>query len=323
MRDLITIVLPVYGRSSLLSEALDSVYAQDDPDWRLLIADDGSDARTAELIHQQRVDSRIQVVRRHQNLGLFGNLNAAIQEVETPWQLILCSDDYLEPQAIGQLKTAIASEPDARLVLSSYHSIDAKGHLRMDVNGIFYDLFAPNSVLFPPGALLKPLLHYGSINGNITGLLIQQSLFRDAGPWRSDWSQSADWEWLIRACMRTSVLVRREPIARVRVHEGQLSVSNQKLQHENVETLEVLSRLLSHPQLQRCGRRRRWAAHHAQFLLWNAIKACPRVGFEETVHQLGLIERHVGLLPTVLALLRTLPNRFRIRGTDQPLLPPP
>jgi hypothetical protein len=236
--------------------------------------------------------------------------------------LILCSDDCLEPQAIGQLKKAIASAPEVRLMLSSYRSIDANGDFRTDVNGAFYDRFAPITRLFEPGSLLQPLLQYGSINGNITGLLIRQSLFRDAGPWRADWSQSADWEWLIRACTQTSVLVRRDPIARVRVHEGQLSVSNRKLQRENLETLEVLSGLLQHPQLQSCGRRRQWAAHHAQFLLWNAIKALPRVGIQATVHQLVLIQRHVGLVPTGLALLSTLPMRFRIRGTAQPLLPP-
>ena len=322
MSDLITIVLPVYGRSELLREALTSVYLQDDSDWRLLIADDGSDDQTAELIDRQRSDPRVKVARRPQNLGLFGNLNAAIDEVETPWQLILCSDDCLEPQAIGQLKKAIASAPEVRLILSSYRSIDANGDFRADVNGAFYDRFAPSARLFDVDSLLEPLLQYGSINGNITGLLIRQSLFRDAGPWRADWSQSADWEWLIRACTQTSVLLRRAPIARVRVHEGQLSVSNRKLQRENLETLEVLRGLLQHPQLQSCGRRRQWAAHHAQFLLWNAIKASPRVGIQATVHQLALIHRHVGLVPTALALLRTLPRRFRIRGTDQPLLPP-
>ena len=209
MSDLITIVLPVYGRSELLREALESVYLQDDPDWRLLIADDGSDDQTAELIERQRFDSRVKVVTRPQNLGLFGNLNAAIDEVETPWQLILCSDDCLEPKAIQQLKQAIASAPDVRLILSSYRSIDASGALRTDVNGAFYDRFAPITRLFDPGLLLQPLLQYGSINGNITGLLIRQSLLRDAGPWRADWSQSADWEWLVRACTQTSVLVRR------------------------------------------------------------------------------------------------------------------
>ena len=322
MSELITIVLPVYGRPKLLREALESIYAQEDPRWRLLIADDGSDAQTAELIQRQTVDFRVDVVRRPLNLGLFGNLNAAIKDVKTPWQLILCSDDLLEPNAIGQLKKSIASVSDVRLMLSSYRSINASGGLRKDVNGDFYDCFAPTTRLFPSGELLQPLLQYGSINGNITGLLIEQSLFSEAGAWRADWSQSADWEWLIRACMKTSVLIRREPIARVRVHEGQLSVSNRKLQRENLETLEVLRGLLLHPKLQSCTLRRLWAAHHAQFLLWNVIKSAPRVGLKATLYQLILIHRHVGLLPTWFALLRSLPRRVSIRGTDEPLLPP-
>lgn len=322
MTELITIVLPVYGRSGLLQNALESVYAQHDPDWRLLIADDGSDLHTAEFIQGQTSDFRVQVVRRTQNLGLFGNLNAAIHDVTTPWMLILCSDDCLEPDAISSLKTAIDSVRDVRLILSSFRSIDIDGHLRTDVNGAFYDRFAASTCIFPPSALLHHLLHFGSINGNITGMLIQKSLFLDAGLWRAEWTQSADWEWLVRACTQTSVLVRREPIARVRIHDGQLSVSNQRLQRENLETLELLSLLLNHPELQTCSRRRSWAAHHAQFLLWNVIKALPRVGFRETFRQLRHIQAHVGLFPTAFALLVTLPSRFTIRGTDCPLLPP-
>lgn len=322
MSDLITIVLPVYGRTGLLLEALESVYQQTDTSWRLLIADDGSDLQTVDLLRRHMADPRVQVVRRRSNLGLFGNLNAAVADVRTPWMLILCSDDRLEPGAISELKKDIASTSAARLILSSYRSIDIDGNLRTDVNGAFYDLFAPSSRLFAPSSLLKPLLQYGSINGNITGLLIEKTLFLDAGFWRADWTQSADWEWLIRACTYTSVLVRREPIALVRVHDGQLSVSNRKLQRENLETLEVLSRLLSHPNLQNFPRRRRWAAHHAQFLLWNVIKAWPRVGSQQTVQHLRLIQHHVGLFPTALALLSTLPRRYRIRGTDQPLMPP-
>ena len=321
MSQLITILLPVYGRSSFLLEALESVYSQDDPDWRLLIADDDSDANTAKIVQQQTSDHRVEVVRRPQNLGLFGNLNAAISEVTTPWQLILCSDDCLESTAISRLKQSIASLPDVRLILSSYHSIDAAGHVRTDVNGAFYDRFSPESRLFPADELLKPLLEYGSINGNITGLLIEQTLFRDAGSWRSDWSQSADWEWLIRACTKTPVIISRVPIARVRVHDHQLSVTNRQFQRETLETLQVLKSLVGHPTLQNIRRRRHYAAHHAQFLLWNVIKASPRVGLRTTISHLCLIHKNIGLLRTMYALLRTLPRRLRIRGTDLPLLP--
>ena len=322
MSCLITIILPVYGRSALLKSALSSVYAQTDPDWRLHIADDGSDLETAELIAEQLQDKRVSSVRREQNIGLFANLNQATLEVKTPWQLILCSDDELKPDAIGKLKRAIQGHPDVRIILSSYESIDINGHLRFDVNSKFYDRFVPESNCFLPGGLLEPLLRYGSINGNITGLLIHQSLFADAGPWRSDWTQAADWEWLTRATVQTPALISREPIARVRVHQGQLSVSNQKTQRELLETLELLTVLLNHPLLAPLSERFRWAAHHGQFQLWNTLKASPRIGIRQTLSQLLVIHRTIGLRRTTYALIRSFPARLRLRGTDRPLLPP-
>lgn len=322
MSCLITIILPVFGRSELLKAALSSVYSQTDPDWRLHIADDGSDLQTANLISEQLADDRVTWARRKKTIGLFANLNEATSEVKTPWQLILCSDDELYPNAISSLKSAIHANPGVRLILSSYQSIDINGHLRYDVNGEFYDCFSPQTQLFPPGELLKPLLRFGSINGNITGLLIHQSLFADAGQWRSDWIQAADWEWLIRACVHTSTLIRRKAIARVRVHEGQLSVCNQKNQSELLETLELLSGLLNHSLLARCPDRFRWAAYHGQFQLWNILKRSPRIGFLQTLTQVRAIHSSIGLRRTFLALLRSLPDRFRVRRTDQPLLPP-
>ena len=322
MSCLITIILPVYGRSALLKSALSSVYAQTDPDWLLHIADDGSDLETAELIAEQLQDKRVSSVRREQNIGLFANLNQATLEVKTPWQLILCSDDELKPDAIEKLKIAIYNYPDVKLILSSYESIDINGNIRHNVNGDFYDCFVPETQRFPPGDLLKPLLRFGSINGNITGLLIHQSLFVVAGPWRSEWTQSADWEWLIRASVEAPALISRYPIARVRVHAGQLSVSNQKTQREHLETLELLTILLNHPLLDGCSDRFRWAAHHCQFQLWNTIKASPRIGVNQALRQLLAIHRNIGLRRTTYALIRSLPDRLRVLGTDRPLLPP-
>ena len=322
MSCLITIILPVYGRSTLLTSALHSVYAQTDPDWLLHIADDGSDVQTAQLISEQLQDDRVSCAHREKNIGLFANLNQATSEVTTPWQLILCSDDELKPDAIRNLKTSIHDNAGARLILSSYESIDIDGHSRYDVNGEFYDIFSPKTQLFPPGELLKPLLRFGSINGNITGLLIHQSLFADAGGWRSEWTQAADWEWLIRACTQTTTLIRRDPIARVRVHQGQLSVSNQKNERELLETLDLLSGLLNHPLLVRYPERFRWAAYHSQFQLWNILKRSPRVGLFRTLSHLCALHSTIGLRRTSLALLHSIPDRLRVRRTNQPLLPP-
>ena len=319
----ITVVLPVYGRAPLVELAVASVQSQSDPHWRLLIADDGSDPATEALLRRlAAADGRIRLVRRPRNLGLFANLNAALAELDTPWLLILCSDDLLEPEALAVLRGLIAAHPACDLVLSSYRSIDAAGSFRFDVNGWYTDHFAPTTREFAAGALLPVLLRFGSINGNITGLLIRTSLFARTGPWRQDWRQAADWEWLIRAAEHTAVLINRRPIARVRVHAQQLSTANRIDQREGEEITAVLRLLRHHPLLGRWPQRHRWAAYHAQFLLWNALKALPRVGWRATARQLNLIRRRIGLGRTALALLAVLPGRLRIRGTDRPLPPP-
>ena len=69
----ITIILPVFGRPELLTEALTSVLWQENPFWKLLIADDGSDKRTQALIKQwinSNTNRQIQWVRRIKNIGL-------------------------------------------------------------------------------------------------------------------------------------------------------------------------------------------------------------------------------------------------------------
>ena len=319
--DQITIVLPVYGRPKLLSQALNSVYRQDDPAWRLLIADDGSDQTTSVLIQQQKSDPRVTVVRRPKNVGLFGNLNAALDDIHTAWQLILCSDDILLPTAISSLKRSISSSPHSRLILSSYFSINAKGQRRFDINSQFYDCFAPETTLFTGSAMLEHLLHYGSVNGNITGMLINNTLFSDVGFWRTGWRQASDWEWIVRACSATPVLVRREPIAEVRVHDAQLSESNRKDHLESLEVLEVLQLLLHHPQLQHCQRRFIWAAYHSQFILWNTLKAFPALGLKKSVLLIVSINNSVGLLVTLKVFLALLPRRVKVRFTHGALLP--
>ena len=167
----ITVVLPVYGRAPLVELAVASVQSQSDPHWRLLIADDGSDPATEALLRRlAATDGRIRLVRRPCNLGLFANLNAALAELDTPWLLILCSDDLLEPEALVVLRGLITAHPACDLVLSSYRSIDAAGAFRFDVNGWYTDHFAPTSREFAAGALLPVLLRFGSINGECTRL---------------------------------------------------------------------------------------------------------------------------------------------------------
>lgn len=313
--DPITILLPVYGRAALLEQALESVRCQTSPAWRLLIADDGSDAATrrtlAAWVDRHRGDHAIHWLRRPRNLGLFANLNDAIESVSAPWLLLLCSDDLLLPTAVETLAATRRRWPEAGLILSTFHSIGPAGESRPADSAAHHDRLSLATALIPPGRFVPALLELGSLNGNLTGMAFQRELWRKAGPFRADWRHAADWEWLIRAAEQGPVLLQRAAIAQVRTHPAQLSNANSRSGHACAEVAEVVGRLRRHPLLRGESRRHQWAAHVMQFHLWDRIKRLGRGQLAGLGSDLRSIQRSAGLLQTGLALMAWLPERWR------------
>ena len=311
----ITIILPVYGRSGLLGPALESVLQLQDPGWQLLIADDGSDADTQAFIQSwidsQNQDTLVRWVRRPKNLGLFGNLNRAIEESKSEWVLLLCSDDLLLPHAIGRIHEMCERWPDAGLILSTYESINEDGSPRPADSAWHHDQVSQETALVPPERFVPALLQLGSLNGNLSGMAFSRSHWRAAGPFREDWRHAADWEWLLRASEHQPLVLNRVPITQVRTHASQLSNSNRRSGHELREVATVVRQLRLHPLLASEPRRDRWAAHVMQFQLWNLLKALSQQSLRKSLGGLKAIQHAAGLRQTAGAMVRWLPARWR------------
>jgi glycosyltransferase involved in cell wall biosynthesis len=311
----ITIILPVYGRSGLLGPALESVLQLQDPGWQLLIADDGSDADTQVFIQSwidsQNQDTRVRWVRRPQNLGLFGNLNRAIEESKSEWVLLLCSDDLLLPHAIGRIHEMCERWPDAGLILSTYESINEDGSPRPADSAWHHDQVSQETSLIQPERFVPALLQLGSLNGNLSGMAFSRSHWRAAGPFLENWRHAADWEWLLRGSEKQPLVLNRVPIAQVRTHERQLSNSNRRSGHELQEVASVVQQLREHHLLRHEPRRHSWAAHVMQFQLWNMLKQFRQKRPTELKQGLKAIHQSAGLRQTAFTLLRWLPARWR------------
>lgn len=311
----VTIILPVYGRSELLGPALESVLLLQHPDWHLLIADDGSDRQTQAFIQKwidsQDQGSQLRWVRRAINLGLFGNLNQAIEESTSEWVLLLCSDDILLPNALSQIKELHERWPAADLILSTYESINGDGSIRPADSAWHHDQVSRETSLIAPEQFVPALLQLGSLNGNLTGMAFTKSHWRSVGPFREDWRHAADWEWLLRASERQPLVLNRIPIAQIRTHTNQLSNSNRHSGHELEEVATVVGQLRLHPLLASEPRRDHWAAHLMQFQLWNLLKAWPRHSLRKNLGALKVIHHAAGLRQTAGAMVRWLPARWR------------
>jgi glycosyltransferase involved in cell wall biosynthesis len=122
----ITIAIPFYRGLDYLAAAIASVFAQTHADWRLIVADNGGEPDTAELM-KRFDDPRVRYVRNPTNLGMAGNFNRCLELAETDFVTLLHSDDELEPHYCARLLAAGTAHPEAVAVFCAAQIIDEQG----------------------------------------------------------------------------------------------------------------------------------------------------------------------------------------------------
>jgi len=118
----IAVVMPVYNRAASVRAAIDSVLAQDFPDFELLAVDDGSKDGTPEVI-EAIGDPRIRCLRQPQNRGGNAARNRGIREAESPLICFLDSDDEFLPHKLGFVAEFFARHPEIDVLADSFRLI--------------------------------------------------------------------------------------------------------------------------------------------------------------------------------------------------------
>lgn len=90
---LVSVILPTFNREKLLKRAIDSVINQTYNFWELIIADDGSEDNTFEIIKKYQKHFQNIKYFRHSNRKLPLTLNAGIQASMGDYLTFLGSDD--------------------------------------------------------------------------------------------------------------------------------------------------------------------------------------------------------------------------------------
>ena len=122
----VTVVIPVFDRVGFLTEAVESVLAQDH-EIELVIVDDGSTDGTSELADRLATrDERVRVV--HQaNAGPGEARNVGLRAARHRLVANHDSDDLMLPDRVSRQVAAIAAERDAGAVLSMARVVRIEG----------------------------------------------------------------------------------------------------------------------------------------------------------------------------------------------------
>jgi glycosyltransferase involved in cell wall biosynthesis len=166
----IAVAIPAYNAERFLADALASILAQTRPVDEIVVVDDGSSDRTAEVAaaHGARV-------LRQPNAGIGATRSRAVAATRTDLVVLLDADDLLTPNSIECRIRELEADPELEMLF---------GHVRH-----FAEL-ADGS----PVALDQP--QAGRVIG---GLLIRRAAYDRVGPFASGLRVAEALDWMLRA----------------------------------------------------------------------------------------------------------------------------
>ncbi|MDX1540771.1 MAG: glycosyltransferase family 2 protein, partial [Geminicoccaceae bacterium] len=100
----ISVLIPAHDAAQRLPRTLRSVQSQSVSEIEVIVVDDASRDRTAEVVEEIAArDPRVRLIRAERNLGPGGARNLALQAARAPWIALLDSDDTFLPGRLSRL----------------------------------------------------------------------------------------------------------------------------------------------------------------------------------------------------------------------------
>ena len=124
----LSIGMPVYNAERYLAEALDGFLAQTFQDFEIIVSDNASSDRTAEIcLSFAERDPRIRYFRNARNLGAIPNFNRVFELSRAPLFKWAAHDDLYHPRYLQTCVRILDDDPDVILAHSSTAFVDDHG----------------------------------------------------------------------------------------------------------------------------------------------------------------------------------------------------
>lgn len=235
MKELVTIIVPVYNAGVYLSPCLESLIAQSHRALEIILVDDGStDGSGAVCDEFARLDGRVKVVHQ-ENSGVSAARNKGLENASGAYLTFVDADDALLPHAV---ETALRYlwETDADVVTYGWrrqfedHSEDCCAEFACETD--------------IPAVIREILMHYSAYGGGY--------------PWNKLWRRDSgvckfapelyyfeDLEWVIRMLLQTrKIAVCPECLYRYRVHSGSVSNDPEKAERRELGYHQSMERII-------------------------------------------------------------------------------
>lgn len=206
MNDLISIVIPVYNGTNYMRQSIDSVLRQTYSPVEVLVVDDGSTDRTAEIA--QSYGDAIVFIQK-ENGGVATALNTGIERAGGDYVAWLSHDDVFLPNKLERQMEFLRSNPQFQASYTDYDIINADGMITQTIKTPWY----------PRREALRRLFGQMYINGST--MLIERRCFDIAGYFNPNYRYAQDADMWIRLLQHFDIGRLAEPLTQYRMHGAQ------------------------------------------------------------------------------------------------------
>lgn len=205
---LVTIVTPTHDRADLVVATIESVLAQDYPRLELIVLDDGSKDRTAEVLERYRGRARLYA---HANMGESRTVNRGFSLATGEVVSVLSSDDLLTPDAVSAAVERLTADPRLVGVYGDWDLIDAEG-------GPLGHVTAPE---FDAARMLATFMNF--MSG--PGAFFRREVLDVVGGRDPSFRYVADFDFWLRVAQVGPIARVARTVARYRVHGSSATVA--------------------------------------------------------------------------------------------------
>ena len=223
---LVSVVIPVYNRASLLQRALDSVKKQTLLPNEIIVVDDGSTQGSLDRVKDSHNDVKWL---RQENAGVAAARNSGIKECKYEWIALLDSDDEWTPQKLECQIHHIRANRDCRAVHTEEKWIR---------NG--NEVLPPQYLNKEPDRLWERSLHHCLICPS--SALLHKSVFEQIGRFNEALLTCEDYDFWLRMLLEIPIgLVKKKLVIKHGGHADQLSTTTWGMDRFRVQALIKLS----------------------------------------------------------------------------------
>jgi glycosyltransferase involved in cell wall biosynthesis len=199
---LVSVIIPTYNRELFIAEAIESALAQTYRNTEIIVVDDGSTDRTAEIVDAYRDSVRYY---RQDNKGPAAARNLGIHLSNGQYIAFLDSDDRWLPEKLSMQMELMHKNPSAGMIGCGEHCIDARGNR-------YWTGYAS------PQVSIKELMIRCTAMGGASRALVRRECFDVVGLFDESLLLNQDWDMWLKIGKRFEIRNVVAPLVEWRLH---------------------------------------------------------------------------------------------------------